>query len=44
MRRAAEESLGSSFDIRAFHDVVIGNGPLPLAVLDEVVTRWTAMP
>jgi uncharacterized protein (DUF885 family) len=42
VRRAAEESLGSRFDIRAFHDVVLGNGPLPLAVLDEVVTRWSA--
>jgi uncharacterized protein (DUF885 family) len=42
MRRAAEQALGDRFDIRAFHDQVIGNGPLPLAVLDEVVTRWTA--
>jgi uncharacterized protein (DUF885 family) len=42
IRRAAEESLGARFDIRAFHDVVLGNGPLPLAVLDEVVTRWSA--
>lgn len=42
VRRAAEQSSG--FDIRAFHDVVLGNGPLPLAVLDEVVGRWSAAP
>lgn len=42
MRRAAEEALGERFDIRAFHDVVLGSGPLPLAVLDGVVSRWAA--
>jgi uncharacterized protein (DUF885 family) len=40
MRRAAEERLGDRFDIRAFHDVVLTNGALPLAVLDEVVHAW----
>lgn len=42
MRAEAEATLGDRFDIRAFHDVVLGNGPLPLAVLDEVVSRWSA--
>ncbi|MGH3762657.1 DUF885 domain-containing protein [Actinophytocola sp.] len=37
MRAEAESRLGERFDIRGFHDVVLGNGPLPLAVLDEVV-------
>ena len=41
MRRAAEQARGDEFDIRAFHDQVLGNGPLPLAVLDDVVTRWS---
>jgi uncharacterized protein (DUF885 family) len=40
MRAAAEERLGEKFDIRAFHDVVLTGGPLPLAVLDEVVRAW----
>jgi uncharacterized protein (DUF885 family) len=44
MRAAAERALGDRFDIRAFHDVVLGNGPLPLAVLDEVVTGWVSRP
>ncbi|CAL9637063.1 hypothetical protein SUDANB95_06211 [Actinosynnema sp. ALI-1.44] len=40
IRAAAEEALGDRFDIRAFHDLVLGGGPLPLAVLDEVVRGW----
>ncbi|MBB5956297.1 uncharacterized protein (DUF885 family) [Saccharothrix tamanrassetensis] len=42
VRVEAERALGDRFDIRAFHDVVIGGGPLPLAVLDEVVRDWVA--
>jgi uncharacterized protein (DUF885 family) len=41
IRAAAEARLGERFDIRAFHDVVLTNGPLPLAVLDQVVRAWT---
>jgi uncharacterized protein (DUF885 family) len=40
LRAYAEETLGDRFDIREFHDVVLGNGSLPLAVLAEVVTDW----
>jgi uncharacterized protein (DUF885 family) len=40
LRAFAEEALGDRFDIREFHDVVLGNGSLPLAVLADVVTRW----
>ncbi|MEV8443229.1 DUF885 domain-containing protein [Actinosynnema sp. NPDC051121] len=40
IRAAAEEALGERFDIRDFHDVLLGGGPLPLAVLDEVVSEW----
>jgi uncharacterized protein (DUF885 family) len=42
IRAEAEQVLGDRFDIRAFHDVVLGGGPLPLAVLDEVVGAWAA--
>ncbi len=42
MRRDAEAELGSSFDIRGFHDTVLGSGLMPLPVLDRVVRDWAA--
>ncbi|MEU4800761.1 DUF885 domain-containing protein [Actinosynnema sp. NPDC023587] len=42
VRAEAERALGERFDIRAFHDLVLGGGPLPLAVLDDVVRAWVA--
>ncbi|MBM7771300.1 uncharacterized protein (DUF885 family) [Actinokineospora baliensis] len=43
VRAEAEARLGDRFDIRAFHDLVLCGGPLPLKVLDEVVTAWTGV-
>lgn len=40
LREEAKKQLGEKFDIRAFHDAVLGSGPLPLDVLDEEVTAW----
>ncbi|WP_091449725.1 DUF885 domain-containing protein [Actinokineospora iranica] len=40
IRAAAQARLGDRFDIRAFHDLILGGGPLPLTVLDEVVAAW----
>lgn len=40
IRADAEQALGESFDVRHFHDVVVGGGALPLPVLDAVVTEW----
>jgi uncharacterized protein (DUF885 family) len=40
LRSHAERAIGTAFDIRDFHDVVLGNGILPLSVLSEVVTEW----
>ncbi|VVJ16084.1 Uncharacterised protein [Amycolatopsis camponoti] len=40
LRRFAESALGESFDIKDFHDVVLGGGPLPLKVLGDVVRAW----
>jgi len=42
LRSAAESALGDRFDVREFHDAVLGAGPLPLAALDERVRRWIA--
>jgi uncharacterized protein (DUF885 family) len=42
IRADAEAALGDRFDMKGFHDVVLGNGPLPLSVLAEVVADWVA--
>ena len=36
----AEEALGDRFDIRGFHEVVLGNGMVPLPVLATAVAEW----
>jgi uncharacterized protein (DUF885 family) len=40
LREEARQKLGDRFDIRAFHDEVLGNGALPLDVLDSEVNSW----
>jgi uncharacterized protein (DUF885 family) len=40
LRDEARQKLGSKFDPRAFHDEVIGSGPLPLGVLHTQVESW----
>jgi len=40
LREEARQKLGDKFDIRAFHDEVLGNGALPLDVLDSEVSSW----
>jgi len=42
LRRKAEEELGDDFDIRAFHDTVLGGGAMPLAILERRVDEWIA--
>jgi uncharacterized protein (DUF885 family) len=37
LRRRAADRQGDRFDLRAFHDLVLGTGGVPLAVLDEAV-------
>jgi uncharacterized protein (DUF885 family) len=38
--RRAELALGARFDIRAFHDAVLDDGPMPLSILHEQISRW----
>ena len=40
LRRYAEQKLGPRFDIRSFHDQVLGQGALPLDVLDTRIRAW----
>jgi uncharacterized protein (DUF885 family) len=40
IRAKAKAALGSAFDLAEFHDVVLKNGPLPLAILDRVVADF----
>jgi uncharacterized protein (DUF885 family) len=40
LRALAERELGPRFDIRAFHGTVLGDGAVPLGVLEQLVTGW----
>ena len=42
LREQAKRELGAQYDIRAFHDEVLGAGALPLDILHARVTRWIA--
>jgi uncharacterized protein (DUF885 family) len=41
-REAARRAMGDRFDIRAFHDLILTSGPMPLAVLEKAVAEWAA--
>jgi uncharacterized protein (DUF885 family) len=42
LREKAKKELGDKFDVRAFHDEVLGAGALPMNVLQERIDHWIA--
>lgn len=42
LRAKAEKALGARFDLRAFHDAVLGGGAMPLDVLAQRIDAWIA--
>jgi len=42
LRKKAETELGDKFDIKGFHDTVLGGGALPLTLLERRVDQWIA--
>ena len=40
LREMSKEKLGDKFDIKEYHDVVLGSGPIPLSILEQQVNQW----
>lgn len=42
LRDRAEKQIGEKFDLRRFHDAVLGQGAVPLDALDAQIDAWIA--
>jgi uncharacterized protein (DUF885 family) len=42
LRERAKNELGAKFDLRAYHDLVLKNGAVPMGILEENVQAWVA--
>jgi uncharacterized protein (DUF885 family) len=43
LRESARSRLGARFDIRGFHDVLLGSGAVPMTTMAELVEGWVAV-
>lgn len=43
LREKAQRALGTNFDQRDFHQVILGGGALPLVILEQKVDEWIAL-
>jgi uncharacterized protein (DUF885 family) len=41
LRDKAKAAMGARYSIKGFHDVVLGNGAVPLDLLSDLVMAWT---
>lgn len=42
LRDEAKQTMGDRFDIKGFHDTVLGSGPVPLRILGDLVRTWAS--
>lgn len=42
LRARAQKQLGAKFDLRRFHDALLGDGALPLSLVEAKIDRWIA--
>jgi len=40
LRAHAEKELGAKFDIKGFHDTILGGGAVPLSILERRINSW----
>ena len=42
LRDEAQQTMGDRFDIKGFHDTVLGSGPVALGILGDLIRKWAA--
>jgi uncharacterized protein (DUF885 family) len=40
LRQKATDQLGDKFDIKEFHNMILGHGPMPIQILEQVALDW----